>query len=188
MSFSSDMLTVSAKERISTIQIKFSTDIFAPVSFAHGFQTWNISRARHATEQRRKKSLGSKLGYAGMFHDTDAPTWQRSDAGVESHGFCLLSDKEHTSFVILGATTCKRAASCFWIGRDEILWYMDWGNDGAKGSLSEGIFVARGNNAVELIEAFADAAAFAADQIVEEELKLKSPLRDLGRPPVGWGG
>ena len=178
---------MEANKKLHTIVLEFSAEGLEQVAFVHGFQTWNLSRARCLPEHRRQKSLGSKMGFSGMFHETDALTWGRSD-GIESHGFCIVKDKQG-EYIILGATTSKRASSSFWITRSgKITWYIDYGYDGIKAvHAKESIYVARGSDPVMLVEAFADVTAANADNIDEEALQLRSVLRDLGRPPVGWG-
>ena len=158
----------------------------APNVFTNGYQTWSMSAPRNVHRCTRKKSFGSKLGLSGMFLDTDAPTWRQKGRGLESHGFVLFKQSSGRC-VLIGATTCRRATTSFWITSERALMFIDWGTAGISESASENVLLLCGNDPAALIEEYADAVSASSDAIDDPALALSSPLRDLGRPPIGWG-
>jgi len=186
--------------RVRHVEVLLEGEGFRKV-FAHGFQTWNQSHMFELGRDSRRKSLVSRfgpirmLGLTAMFQDTDGPVWKRKGKGVESHGYVVL--QKNSDMVILGCSSCRKATTSFWVSQHEekvyVSWYLSFGNPGlgVGATAGEKIFLDRisgdENSCQVLTEAFMLRMKENQDQFRSPELELRSPLRDLGHAPVGWG-
>ncbi|GBG29687.1 Alpha-galactosidase C [Hondaea fermentalgiana] len=176
--------------------------------FTQGYQTWNLSAA-HPVDGTRQKSIASKFGLSGMFQDTDNEAWRQKGRGVESHGFLVVQSEQANAtsddtsatppaLWLIGGTSCRRGVVSFWVsqqwpgtGREsqnQVRCFVDFGIPGVQSSAQEDFWMASAGTTQALVEEFAQRVQLVQDTAAgDAALELASPLRELGRAPVGWG-
>jgi len=157
--------------------------------FTQGYQTWNLSKS-NPVGVSRYKSIASKFGLSGMFHDTDSWVWQRNDSGIDSHGVVVLEtfgNKE--SKLLLSMASSKSSTAAFWITEKGVTWVVDFGTPGkASSEISETFCIIEGADGHALLSRYGQTCKSCLDDnSVDKQLSMKSSLRDLGHSPVGWG-
>lgn len=178
---------------VQRVDLEFRGSGF-PRVFTQGFQSWSLSSAHRTGVDVRQKSVVSKIGLSGMFQDTDGAGWKEGKKGLETHGVLVLQGADPSVNLLLGASSCKQAVTSFWVrgsgsGRNvSATCYVDFGKPGKAGTAEEMLSLGFGASAAELLEAFgASVRAEQDDNSGDAGLALESPLRQLGRAPVGWG-
>jgi hypothetical protein len=181
--------------------------------FVQGWQTWSLNAALRTRGEGRKKSIMSKLGFSGMFMDTDSPLWTFRGKGQDSWGMVLLGAGElkdaaggkagsgagvsSSPHVLLGGPSCRRGCTAFWTlvqgGETLVKCVIDFGSPGVEpgaggAGARELLRFYAGGSTQQLLERFAEDCRELADDVESDPaLRLRSPLRELGRAPVGWG-